>query len=65
MEAGEKHFRAMNRVMKYCADTPLRGLTLSPNTKWDGNKSFEFEVMGISDSNYATCPETRKSVSGY
>lgn len=30
--------------------------------KWDGNKNFKFEIVGYSDSNFAQCPDTRKSV---
>ena len=33
---------------------------------WDGkDKSFKFRVSGKSDSDYAKCPVTRRSVSGY
>ena len=63
--ATEMHYNVMHRVMRYCANTPKKGLMLAPTAKWDGNKDFEFTVMGISDSNYATRPDTRKSVSGY
>jgi hypothetical protein len=30
---------------------------LKPNAKWDGNKDFEFEILGRSDSNYAKDPD--------
>jgi len=59
------HVKAMHRVMKYCVSTPNRGWKLKPNRTWDGKKGFLFRIRGKSDSDYATCPTTRKSVSGY
>ena len=33
--------------------------------KWDGSKNYQFVISGKSDSDYATCPTTRKSVTGF
>ena len=57
--------KAMKCTMHYCVGTPDHGLTLRPNAKQDGSKDFEFTISGRTDSNYATYPETRRSVSGY
>ena len=59
------HLKELLRCMKYCMDTKEKGLMLKPNKKWNGSKDFEFEITGDSDSNFATCPETRRSVSGW
>jgi len=59
------HVKAVHRVMKYCVSTPNRGWKLKPNKTWDGKKGFLFQIRGKSDSYYATCPTTRKNVSGY
>jgi hypothetical protein len=59
------HYKELHRCMKYCVDTKNKGLMLKPNKKWNGSKDFEFEITGDSDSNFATCPETRRSVSGW
>jgi len=61
-EANEK---AMLRCMKHCVDTKENGLLLQPNKMWNGERDFEFEITGHSDSDFAKDPETRKSVSGW
>jgi len=58
--------KAMKRVMAYVLKTAMRGILLKPNAKWDGkDKNFVFVVSGQSDSEFAKCPMTRKSVSGW
>ena len=60
------HRRYANRITKYLIDTPNRGWYLKPKRKWDGkDKNFKFRLHAKSDSNYATCRDTRKSVTGY
>ena len=62
----EAHIKAMHRAMEPCASTPNRGWTLNPERKWDGkDRSFKFRIHGMADSDYAKCPVTRRSVSGY
>ena len=65
--AGEEHFAAMVRVMKYCVDTADRGLVLKPEGEWDGTPdSIEFVISGRSDSDYAKEASCNcKSVSGH
>ena len=58
------HLKAMYRVMVYCVRTENRGILLMPNRTWNEDPNFEFEIVGKSDSNYATDPITRRSVSG-
>ena len=62
-KGNKKNLKSMHRVMQYCVETPKRGLLLNPDTDWDGNQDLEFMILGISDSNYATCPRTCRSVS--
>jgi hypothetical protein len=60
------HSKAMKRVMKYCVNTNDRGLMLKPTRQWDGrDKTFKFRIKGISDSDYAKEPVTRRSVGGW
>jgi hypothetical protein len=63
--ANEAQYKAVYRVMKYCADTPNRGLVLNPTGKWDGkDKSYKFIIRGKADSDYAKDIATRRSVGG-
>ena len=66
-KTGPIHIATMKQAMKYCTDTPDQGLLLKPfqDTKWDGSRNFQFVITGFSDSSYASCPETRRSVMGY
>ena len=61
----EDHYKAMERCMEYCLNTPNRGYFIKPNREWDDtDPDFLFDIEGWSDSSYAEHPETRKSVSG-
>ena len=52
--------------MEYCCSTPKRGWELKPKREWDGkDRAFEFEVYGLANLDYAKCPVSRRSVSGY
>ena len=51
--------------MKYCVVNAKRVLTFKPSIKWNGDHNFEFVISGKSDSDYAKCPATSKSIIGY
>ncbi|CAL0323017.1 unnamed protein product [Lupinus luteus] len=51
------HYKAMTRVLRYIKGTPGQGLYY-PTTS-------SIHIKGFSDSDWATCPDTRKSVSGF
>jgi hypothetical protein len=51
---------AMYRVMKYCRNTPERGLLLKPTMRWDGSPMLLFEITGYSDLDWAKDPITRE-----
>ena len=64
-QATTNHLKAMYRVMRFCMDTSTRSKTLRPVGCWDGSRDgFEFEIRGVSDSDFAKDPEKRHSVSG-
>ena len=51
--------------MDYIVCTAEKGWILAPVGNWDGiDKTFEFELEGLSDSDHGKDPETRRSVSG-
>ena len=59
------HWDAMTLCIRYVRGTPTRGLVLKPSGNWDGkDRNFKFVIRGRSDSNYATDPESRRSVTG-
>ena len=55
--------KALEYLMRYLVATKNRGLVLEPTRICDGSKDFEFRIHGRSDSDYATNPDDRKSVS--
>jgi hypothetical protein len=63
-QATEESFKSMQRVMKYCVDTPNRGLLLAPTGEWSGKDTDLLIVKGMSDTTYASDPDTRHSVMG-
>ena len=57
--------QSMLRCMKFCVDTKHRGWTMKPERKCIGkDQDIEIETDGDADSNYTTCPDTRKSITG-
>jgi hypothetical protein len=67
MTATKAHKKAMRQVMAYCVDTKEKGVIIKPKGKWNEhpeNDNF-FEIVGVSDSDYAKDRETRQNVTGY
>lgn len=65
-KCGVAHIKALYRVMRYRVDTKDIGWTLKPSQQWDGkDRDFLFKIRGRSDSDYAGCPTSRRSVTGF
>ncbi|XP_074310082.1 secreted RxLR effector protein 161-like [Silene latifolia] len=56
-EARKEHWEAALRVVRYVKRNPSKGITLK--------KDSDLQIRGYCDSDYASCPLTRRSVSGY
>eukprot|EP00957_Ditylum_brightwellii_P128422 9794267-Ditylum_brightwellii.AAC.2 len=62
----DARIKAMHRVMGYSVSTQKQGWKIKPKQTWDGkDKTLKFEIIGMADLDYAKCPVTRRSVSGY
>ena len=65
MLAGRTHYNAMVCMMDYFMTTPERGLLLKPHGILDGiSVDYEFKVMVKTDSDYAKCMDTKRSMTG-
>ena len=58
----EAHVKALYRAIRYIVSTPNRGLEITPSRPWDGKSKLV--IRGRSDSDYATNPDDRRSVTG-
>ena len=58
----EAHVRALMTLLKYVTHTKERGLVIAPRDMW--TTGYKFRIHGRSDSDYATNPDDRRSVSG-
>jgi hypothetical protein len=58
------HMDSIKHLVWYMVGTPNRGLVLAPKQVWSGDMSFEFRISGRSDSDYASCKDDRRSVTG-
>ena len=56
---------ALHRLFHHLLVTENRGLVIQPDSKWDGALNFLFEILGISDANFAAHIDDRKSISGW
>ncbi|XP_049342674.1 secreted RxLR effector protein 161-like [Solanum verrucosum] len=57
LDPREPHLQAVFRLLRYLKFDPTLGLFTSKNA--------DFSVKGYCDSDWASCPDSRKSVSGY
>jgi hypothetical protein len=59
------HLTRMHKAMLYVKQTASFGNFIKPDAVWDGiNRDYAFILLGRSDSEYASDPDTRHSVSG-
>jgi hypothetical protein len=59
------HLKRMFRVINYIRQTAVFGNYIKPSMMWDGkDQSTKFVIAGRGDAEYASDPETRRSVSG-
>ena len=56
-DLGEPHLAALKRILRYVRGTLHLGLLLCPSAQSD--------LVVYSDADWAGCPDTRKSTSGY
>jgi len=64
-QSTEEHYQATIKIMDYVVATPERELFLAPKGDWNGKDfDFEFKISGKSDSDYAKCKDTSKSITG-
>ncbi|KAL7480971.1 hypothetical protein ACHAW6_006644 [Cyclotella cf. meneghiniana] len=61
----EAHWYSTHKCIRYVRATPTYGLVLKPTGSWNGkDKKFMLKICGRSDSNYATDPESSRSITG-
>lgn len=53
----ETHYKAAQRVLKYLKGCPGKGIFFP--------RSSSLQILGFSDADWAGCPDTRRSVSGF
>jgi hypothetical protein len=54
--------KGVKRIMKYCTETPDRGLKFAPAQRFTNRDDFEFVVAGYADSNWAADRDNSHSV---
>ena len=50
--ANAVHVKALHHLLHFLMLTKKRGLVLQPDSIWNGNPNFLFNIMGISDTNF-------------
>ncbi|WVZ15611.1 hypothetical protein V8G54_013177 [Vigna mungo] len=56
-EPTKHHYQALQHILRYIKSSPSEGLFFASDS--------EIQIKGFSDSDWATCPNTRRSTTGY
>jgi hypothetical protein len=67
MKANQVHLKVIKSVMTFCVNTKEHAIIINPTGNWNANidREYFFEIIGVSDSDYAKDIVTQRSVSGY
>jgi hypothetical protein len=62
---GPAHWRALKRILRYLKGTIDPGTKQSPGLLYSKRSPTDLNVTGFVDADYARCPDTRRSTTGY
>jgi hypothetical protein len=62
---GPEHWKALKRILRYLKGTMDPSSNLSPGLSYRRMDTNDLAVTGFVDADYARCPDTRKSTTGY
>ena len=62
---GDQHWKALKRILRYLKGTIYKTTGNSPGLLYKRSDSNDLSITGFVDADYARCPDSRRSTTGY